>query len=343
MTPGDWLRLTLPRWWRGESGWLGRGALVALTPAETVYRGIVAGRNSLYDRGVLTAVTPAIPVISVGNLTVGGTGKTPFTAWLASRLLEWGRNPAIVLRGYGADEVELHRSLNSGVPVLVGKSRRDGVELAGKQGADCALLDDGFQHRQLDRELDIVLIGAEQWRRPRRMIPRGPWREPLSQLSRAERIVITRKAATHAEAEAVRQEVIEAGFDPEPAIAYLKPGYLGPLNGSGDPISLHVLEGRRVAAISSIAEPHLFFDQLRDANLQVQEHIYPDHHEFTADDVREIVRAASGVPILMTRKESVKLKSRMPADADALVLGQEVVVESGGEKLFIDVREALTR
>lgn len=343
MSIGDSIRLTLPSWWRGESGWFGRGALVALTPAEALYRGVVTGKNWLYERGLLTAVKASIPVISVGNLTAGGTGKTPFTAWLASRLGEWGRSPAVVLRGYGADEVELHRSLNSSVPVFVAGIRRTGVELAAKQGADCALLDDGFQHRQLARELDIVLVGAEQWSRSRRLIPRGPWREPLSQLGRADRIVITRKAATRAEAEAVRDEVIDAGFDTDPAIVHLRPGELSSLNGQGDPIPLQVLNGRPVAAVSSIAEPHLFFDQLRAANLQVQEHIYPDHHEFTGDDVRAVVRAAAGVPILMTRKEGVKLKSRVPADVDALVLDQQVVLESGAEKLDADLRKALSR
>src|SRR5688500_2241480 len=102
------LRSWVPRWWEGHGGAWGKVADVALAPVEAAFRGIVSVRNRGYDRGLLSAEAPPVPVISVGNVAVGGAGKTPVAAWVAGRLSGWGRHPAIALRGYGADEVLVH-------------------------------------------------------------------------------------------------------------------------------------------------------------------------------------------------------------------------------------------
>src|SRR5690606_37512688 len=192
MAPG--LREWVPRWWRGEAGWVGRGASAALWPAEQLFRGIVAARNRAFDSGLLRSERAPIPVISVGNLGVGGAGKTPFAAWVAGRLHEYGRRPAIVLRGYGADEILVHRELNPDVPVHAARARIEGVREAAARGSDVVILDDGFQHRAIQRDLDVVLLTADGWTGEVRLLPRGPWREDLGALRRADLVVVTRKA-----------------------------------------------------------------------------------------------------------------------------------------------------
>ncbi|HEX5971196.1 MAG TPA: tetraacyldisaccharide 4'-kinase, partial [Gemmatimonadaceae bacterium] len=124
---------------------LARGALA---PAGWLYAGATTVRNRLYDAGVLRSRAPSLPVLAVGNLSVGGTGKTPVAAWAAARLLEAGAHPAIVLRGYGGDEPLVHQQLNPAAVVVADADRLRGVDRARAAGADCAILDDAFQHRR---------------------------------------------------------------------------------------------------------------------------------------------------------------------------------------------------
>ena len=150
---------------------MARVARLALAPVEGLYRGIVAARGALYDVGVLPSREPALPSVSVGNLSVGGTGKTPVSAYVAARLREKGGLPAIVLRGYGGDEPLVHATLNPASPVVVSADRLEGVERARVLGADVAVLDDAFQHRRARRSADIVLVSAESWSEQRRLLP----------------------------------------------------------------------------------------------------------------------------------------------------------------------------
>jgi tetraacyldisaccharide 4'-kinase len=149
--------------WYGESvpARLARGALA---PASLLYRGVIACRNRLYDTGRITSHPAPIPVISVGNLTVGGTGKTPFSAFLVKRLVPRGMTPAIVMRGYGDDEWLVHGRLNPGVLLYASPDRVAGIERAALAGADVVVLDDAFQHRRARRDLDIVLVSGDRWR-----------------------------------------------------------------------------------------------------------------------------------------------------------------------------------
>src|SRR5690606_26022348 len=117
------VREWVPRWWRGEAGAAGRGLELLLWPAEILFRAGVGVRNRGYDTGLLRTVAAPIPVVSVGNIGVGGAGKTPFSAWLAGRLLEWGHRPAMVLRGYGADEILVHREINPSIAVFASPRR----------------------------------------------------------------------------------------------------------------------------------------------------------------------------------------------------------------------------
>ena len=188
--------------WRDGGGWAPLARAV-LAPASLLYRAATGARNAMYERGVLTISKPEIPVISVGNLAVGGTGKTPVAAWMASTLKARGGRPAIVRRGYGGDEPRVHELINPDVPVFVNADRAMGVREAASGGADVAVLDDAFQHRRVSRLEDVVLVSADQWREPIRLLPAGPWRELPSALSRASMVVITRKAMDGPQAESL--------------------------------------------------------------------------------------------------------------------------------------------
>src|SRR5687768_4131675 len=190
----------LERVWFGDSA-QDVAARAVLWPFAQAYGGIIDLRTRLYDQGLLAQQDPSLATIAVGNLTAGGTGKTPLAAHLALTLSQRGAKPAIVLRGYGNDETEVHRRLNPGMPVVASADRISGIEAAKRQGADVVVLDDAFQHRKVRRNADVLLLSAEQLERPRRLLPAGPWREGLDAARRADLIVITRKAATPASGE----------------------------------------------------------------------------------------------------------------------------------------------
>lgn len=192
------------RIWFGDDR-VARTARAALLPATWLFRGVTALRNTLYDRGMLASHAPVLPVLSLGNLSVGGTGKTPVAAWAAQRLRALGATPAIVLRGYGADEPLVHERLTPGVLVVADADRRSGVFTARGEGADCAVLDDAFQHRRLARTEDWVLVAAEQWSDRARVLPAGPLRETPAALARASVVVVTRKTAPREDARALAQ------------------------------------------------------------------------------------------------------------------------------------------
>lgn len=337
------LREWVPRWWRGEAGWVGRGASIAVWPAEQLFRGIVAARNRAYDAGLLRSERAPIPVISVGNLGVGGAGKTPFAAWVAGRLQEWGRRPAVVLRGYGADEILVHRELNPGVPVHAARARIEGVREAAAAGSDVVVLDDAFQHRAVQRDLDIVLLSADAWSGRVRLLPRGPWREDLGALRRADLVVVTRKAADdQAVGEVLRS--VDRWVDADQMIGCRLS--MGALSGLGGATGAHVspgwLAGRAVLVVTSLADPGPFVAQLRACGAQVELAAYPDHHEFSPADAVEIAARAGNRPLVMTLKEAVKLRQLLPPQVQGWTVNQELTVEKGSDVLDAALRRVLS-
>ena len=326
--------------WAGEGGAAGAILRVALAPAEAAYGAITGARNGAYDRGWLRAERVAVPVISIGNITVGGAGKTPFAAWIARRLREWGRRPAIALRGYGEDEILLHRELNPDVPVFRGKRRVEAAREAVAAGCDAVVLDDAFQHRALARDLDVVLVPVEGWEPRPRLVPRGPWREGPHALGRADVIVLTRKSADAARAAEVEAEV--ARMHPRKPIVQcaLLPSRLVPLHG-GDALEIGALAGRKVLGVAALAVPEPFIEHLFEAGAEVDASTYPDHHPFDQDDAENLVEWAGGRMMVMTHKDAVKLRPLLPASARAYVLEQAVTIESGADALDAALRRAL--
>jgi tetraacyldisaccharide 4'-kinase len=334
--PDDFARAV----WAGGGGAAGAVLRVALAPAEAAYRGVIAARNAAYDRGWIAAERVPVPVISVGNVSVGGAGKTPFAAWLARRLAEWGRTPAIALRGYGEDEIVLHRELNPRISVFRGARRVEAARQAVAAGCDAVVLDDAFQHRALHRDLDLVLVPVEGWEPRPRVLPRGPWREGVDALGRADAVVLTRKGGDPARAEAVAAEV--ARMQPgKPVIrCALLPSRLVTLQERiEEPVEF--LRGQPVFAIAALATPEPFLRNLRDAGAEVAAALYPDHHPFTAAEAEDLVRQAGARRVVMTAKDAVKLRPLLGDRVDGYVLEQSVTIESGAEALDQALRRTL--
>src|SRR4029079_18291556 len=149
----------LERLWFDES-LLARSARIVLAPPSWLYSSIVRMRGALFGRDVLRVHRSAVPVLSIGNLSVGGTGKTPLAAWAAERLRAAGAKPAVLLRGYGGGEPLVHATLNPDIPVIADPDRVAGAQKALAAGADCVILDDGFQHRRLARIARWVPVSA---------------------------------------------------------------------------------------------------------------------------------------------------------------------------------------
>lgn len=330
---------------RIQDFWFGRGAgsltvRAALWPLERAYDIAQGTRSRLYESGVFQIQAPALPTISVGNLTTGGTGKTPFSAWLAAQLSARAR-PAIAMRGYGGDENEVHRRLNPDVPVVVNANRAAAIIEAKAHDADIVVLDDAFQHRRIARNADILLLSVEQLLRPRRLLPSGPWREHLSAGKRAHLLVLTRKSASADDATRaaaiVRQEIPDVPI----AQVHLSMRDLRSTAG-GETMPIDRLRGARVLAIAAIGEPSVFQRQLEQFGADVTLAAYRDHHSYSDAEVRSL---ASHVPLeglaVCTLKDAVKLAGRWPGPNRLWYVSQQLEVEQGADELNRVLNRAL--
>jgi tetraacyldisaccharide 4'-kinase len=294
----------------------------------------MAVRGKLYDWGVLPATEFSVPVLSVGNLSVGGTGKTPVAAWFAHRLSEKGAAPAIVLRGYGGDEVIVHERLNEGIPVIAAPDRVRGIREAIARGVDVIVLDDAFQHRRARRDGDVLLVNADGWTGKPRLLPAGPWREPLRSARRATLVIITRKTADSAQVADVKRALAHAAPQVPVAIVHLAPGDLRS-TATGQTLPLHALQGADLTAIAAIAQPESFFKQLTELGAVVRPFSFTDHHAFTRAEARNLAAQANNSDfVVCTLKDAVKLESLWPAEAGSLwYVSQRLRIEDGQEHI----------
>jgi tetraacyldisaccharide 4'-kinase len=315
--------------WSGRGG-RARAARALLSPVELAYRATIDARAWLYNRGLLHVENFSVPVISVGNLSVGGTGKTPVSAWFAQRLAERGVKPAVVLRGYGGDETIVHRRLNPDVPVVASADRPHGIREVIAQGIDVVILDDAFQHLSAARNADVVLIDADTWSGSVRLLPAGPWREPLRSARRASVVIVTRKIAQPRVVEDARRAVAAAAPRVPIAIAHLAPADLRS-TATGQTLPLHVLQGADLMAIAGVARPESFFRQLTELGAVVRPHAFPDHHAYTVREARDLAAQARDSDfVVCTLKDAVKLESLWPAEAGSLwYVSQRLRIEDG--------------
>ncbi len=322
-----------------------------LAPLSWLFGAVVHRRNARYDARPLEH--PLIPTISVGNLTVGGTGKTPVAAWCVQTLRAHGAAPAIVLRGVGDDEWRVHSLLNPGVPIIVAPDRVTGIAEAKARGADCVVLDDAFQHRRAPRTIDLVLVSADEWTGAVRLLPAGPFREPLQALARADVVVVTDKAAGPERVRVVAHALAGAPTAPgarASALAVMRLTPDGVRVAPGGTASADTRGGHAVAAqdatvdiagiavglVSGIGNPEAFAQQVRGLGPHVVAELrFADHHAYTAADVLRIQAAADGAAaVLCTLKDAVKLAPLWPrAGLPLWYLSQSVVVAQGADSL----------
>jgi tetraacyldisaccharide 4'-kinase len=318
-------------------------ARIALAGLSAPYGLVVGCRNAAYDLGLFPAVRGAVPVVSVGNLTLGGTGKTPLVAWLARAVADHGLRPAIVSRGYGAargersDEAAELAILLPAVPHLANRDRVAGVREAAAAGAEIALLDDGFQHRRLARDLDIVAVDATDPFGGGRIFPRGLLRESLSGLARAHAVVLTRAAAVDAQRRSdIRRVLTRACRGALPPVwveATHRPVRLR--SATSDTQSLERLAGARIAAFAGIGNPAAFRTSLAavGANL-VGFRPFPDHHAYAAADLDAIRDWAAGLRadlVVTTLKDLVKVRADRLGDAPLFALEIALEILPGGD------------
>lgn len=286
-----------------------------LTPAAALYAGMMRLRAAAYRRGWLATRRLPVPAIAVGNLTVGGAGKTPIAAWIAGYCAARGRRPGILLRGYGGDERLVHERLTPGAVVVADPNRVAGGGRAVASGADLVVLDDAFQRLDIARDLNVVLIAAESLRIAPWPLPAGPWRERWAALGRAQLVVITRKRALPADSRELGRLIAEHWPELPVARALLRIGRLEGLL-SGTAVPLGALARRRVVAAAGVADPVSFAMQLRAHGATVQLMAYQDHHPYGPADLDRLLRAAGDVDyLIVTEKDAVKLRHWWPRDA----------------------------
>jgi tetraacyldisaccharide 4'-kinase len=332
-------RAGIERLWRPTIRALDYPLWLALTPASAAFRGAVAIRH-LFWRFFRT--TPSIPTISVGNLTIGGNSKTPFTLFLANRLRDRGLRVAILSRGYGAksatdgaalvalaaelklpideagdEPAMMARSFDG--PIAIARRRIDGIHLLEKMGPlDAVILDDGFQHVRLARAVDLVLVSAENGFGNGWTLPAGPMREPIRAAHRAQAAIVVDSGPGRSSAITASQMkrlaratmVLHATVRPSALIVPEK----GRWRETPAPLA-----NRRVLAVSGLATPAGFYAMLHELEADLIGVLeYPDHHDYSAADWQAIVAAARNADLVVTTEKDLVKLERFPFARDSL-------------------------
>lgn len=282
--------------WYRKAAWLW-----LLWPLALLFGLVVAIRRFMFRSGLLEVYRPNVPVVVVGNITVGGAGKTPLVIALAQALAAEGYKPGVVSRGYGGQgpfpqRVDVNASAEQvgdeplliarrgGAPVVVDPDRPRAVKhLLEQTSCDVILCDDGLQHYALARDLEICVVDGRRGLGNRLMLPAGPLREPRRRLFSVDYVVVNGG---------------NGNIFPGEVAMGLQAGNWVPLGRVRTPPA----PGSRVHALAGIAHPQRFFAQLREAGFELVEHAFPDHHPYTAADLR----FADGLPVVMTEKDAVK-------------------------------------
>lgn len=301
----------------GEDASLRGGCLLAaLSAAVPVYALGNAMRSTAFATGLKRRSALGRPTVSVGNLTTGGTGKTPMVGWLVGQLLERGHRPCILLRGYrGGDEAQEHQQRwGDAVRVEPNPDRVAAAKmaLADDPSITCFVLDDGFQHRRAKRDLDLVLIDATNPWGYGSMLPRGLMREPKSALGRADAVIVTRSDLIDRDALAKLDNEI-ASLTGKPPIAHAEHAWMGLVDTKDGVHELSVLEQLTVMGVVGIGNPSAFEATLTQyAKLMVHCEALPDHYGYTRKQLLRLIdlgKTAGAQAIVTTEKDWVKWAS----------------------------------
>jgi len=349
--------------WQRQGFWGGIGWL-ALAPLSLGFSALVRGRNLLYNRRLLPIERPALKVISVGNLTVGGTGKTPVVLWLAQALQQRGRRVGILSRGYkgtktkvtvvgtagqalatpaevGDEPVMLARAF-TGV-VIAGRDRVAAATLARQRfGLEVVILDDGFQHRRLGRDVDLLLVNGIRGAGNGWLLPAGPLREPLAAARRADVVIMT-KGGEKGSSEWRGRKWLAAGNG--------RPVFYGDLKTTAlvtsvqrqwQELPLDLLAGKRVMALTGIANPFSFYRSLQEWEAEVAEVMeFPDHHLYTQADWQVISLASQKFDLIVTTEKDLVKLERFPFATGKLVALRARMEIAHGERLLATIERQL--
>ncbi len=314
-----------------------------MRPLSALYGRLLEARARRYETGRSPSVRLSRPVVSVGNLTVGGTGKTPFVLHLAERFLSQGRRPAILSRGYGRRSREVvivsrgegpivgpdeggdePVSIAARLPraiVVVAPRRADAARAAEPMAPDVFILDDGFQHLAVRRDVDLLLLDAADPFGGERYPPFGRLREPPSALGRADGIVFTRPSEGHPTSSALSRVAVANSDAPVFHARIFPEGLTDVTGGPAD-------RPRRCVAVCGIAAPSSFLESLAALGIEPAETIvFPDHRRYRDGDVARIsaaVRASASTAVVTTEKDAVKLGGRITLPLITVRLGVQV-------------------
>ncbi|MCX8011829.1 MAG: tetraacyldisaccharide 4'-kinase [Desulfobacterota bacterium] len=323
------------------------------------YRGVVALRQNAYKSGLLYSEKVALPIVSIGNITVGGTGKTPTAIYLARILQEQGKKVGILARGYkgmasdkvnvvsdgqklylgpreAGDEPFLIAQKLPAVVVLTGKNRLRAAKVAQTNfGVDVAILDDGFQHLCLKRDLDIIIVDGENPWGNNYLLPRGSLREPPTGIKRADIILVNQKPGI----DWMKVEIMIRKFNSTSPIFTLRyiPAELVSLN-SQENLPLNYLQGKEINVLAGLARPARFISLLNEMGIKIKDvFLFPDHHFYYSGD---LARIDKNISLVTTEKDGVKLKELNLLDREILVLKIEPRIEPK-EKFYYFLKKYL--
>ncbi len=290
----------IDRAWYESASWL-----KVLGPLEFLFRVVTSLRRWLYRTGILPSYRASVPLIVVGNITVGGTGKTPVVIALVEYLQEAGLRPGVVSRGYGAEKGRFPRVVEhdssprdvgdepllifrrTGAPCVIDPKRGRAVRrLTERFEVDVIIADDGLQHYALQRDFEIALLDARRGVGNGRCLPAGPLREPMERLRRVDWVVY------------------RGGVRERDGVAYEPIALIDVAIGTST-LFMPRTGLTEVNAVAGIGQPAQFFDSLRKAGFEIKEHVFPDHHVFS----REEIDALADAPIIMTEKDAVKCRA----------------------------------
>ncbi|PKO47314.1 MAG: tetraacyldisaccharide 4'-kinase [Betaproteobacteria bacterium HGW-Betaproteobacteria-22] len=328
----------LKKQWQGFTLWH-----ILLLPISLIYWGLISVRRLLYRVGVFKSDRLRAPVIIVGNINVGGTGKTPLVVWLVERLKQAGYQPGVVSRGYGGKikhVVEVTQASNpqlvgdepvliatqAGCPVFVGVKRVEAGQalLRAYPQCDVVISDDGLQHYSLQRDIELIVLDGKLVFGNGCLLPAGPLREPVSRMRTVDAVI--------SNGELIGKRCLFKQCSP--VVMQLQPAPFYNLANNQQKVDIEAFEGKRVLAVAGIGNPARFFDQLTRLGLKFEARAFEDHHQFTPADLD----VAGTDVIVMTEKDAVKCSAF--ATDNIWVLPVRVVVS---EDLITGILKKLTK
>jgi len=327
---------------------------IVLPPLSLLYGAITRTRLSLYRRGTFQTTKLERPVISVGNITTGGTGKTPLVEYVARIIAERGKKVCILTRGYGRKDPHLQVIVSDGYGVLASPNEAGdepyllATKLAGVSavissadriaagqeaikdfGTDCFVLDDGFQHLRLARDLNIVTIDATNPWGGGRLLPHGRLRESMEGMSRADCVVLTRCDLVK-DVDALREEILRLTGGKPIFESQMRIVRISPLKNGGEPLAPQA----RVAAFCAVGNPSSFFESLRKAGFELGlERSFPDHHIYSQEEIDSVSTEAKKMgahTLIATAKDAVKLRA-LTFSVPCYVAEIEIALENAEE------------